>query len=367
MTTRILHIGTGSRGRHWLEIVRDYPHATSVAFVDNDPRSLDEARKLAGPCSAQFYTDLSVALREVPADVALIASPSFLHPKHALQALESGLTVLMEKPFATNLGDAHQVISKARAVGKHIIVAENYRFFAAERTVGQWLTENRLGRIANVVCVDRRKQPPSDQGPWIGKMDYPQLVEIAVHHFDSFRYLFQHNAVSMTARMFNPPGSLYRSGAATEALIEMEDNVAIVYFGTLVSHRYEYSLFIEGENGCLWTDRKRVWWRKKGWRFFLPVKLVSVPKGDERPYPRAGTTSLLNHVRDAVLHNKEAETSGQDNFWTLAMVETAVHSAEDTCRVSVSEVVKSVAPGGGDLALQPGKQQAVAQESAKRV
>jgi len=357
MAIRIIHIGTGSRGRHWLEIVRDYQDATSVAFVDKDPQALEEARKLLGRSPAQFHTDLRVALREVPADVALITSPSFLHAEHALQALESGLTVLTEKPFAINLADANQVIGKARAVGKHIIVAENYRFFAAERTVGQWLAENRLGRIATVVCVDRRNQPPSDQASWVGNMDYPQLGEIAIHHFDSFRYLFQRNATNITARMFNPPGSLYRSGAATEAMIEMEGSLPIVYFGTLASHRYEYSLSIEGENGCLWTDRKRVWWRKKGARFFSPVKLIPVPKGDELPYPRSGTTSLLNQVRDAVLHSKEAETSGRDNFWTLAMVAAAARSTEEARKVSVSEVVNSVAPKNVDLGLQPRIQQ----------
>jgi predicted dehydrogenase len=352
MAIRILHVGTGSRGRHWLEIVRDYPEATSVAFVDKDPKALDEARKLVGRTGAPLHTDLSVALREVPADVALITSPSFLHTEHALQCLEAGLTVLIEKPFATTLGDASQVIRKARSVGKHIVVAENYRFYAAERTVGQWLAADRLGGVATVVCVDRRNQPPSEQGPWVGNMDYPQLVEIAVHHFDSFRYLFRRNAVSISARMFNPPGSLYRSGAATEALIEMEGKLQIAYFGTLVSHRYEYSLLIEGENGSLWTDRKRVWWRKKGWRFFLPVKLVAVPKGDGLPYPRAGTTSLLNQVHDAVLHNKEAETSGRDNFSTLAMVAAVARSAEEKRSVSVSEVVNATTSENGEHLLE---------------
>src|SRR5215468_3183527 len=359
MAIRILHVGTGSRGRHWLEILRDYSDATSVAFIDKDPKALDEARKLVGRTGAPLHTDLSVALREVSADVALITSPSFLHIEHALQCLEAGLTVLIEKPFATTLGDAGQVIRKARAVGKQIVVAENYRFFAAERTVGQWLAANRLGRIATVVCVDRRNQPPSEQGPWVGNMDYPQLVEIAVHHFDSFRYLFRRNAVSISACLFNPPGSLYRSGAATEALIEMEGKLQIAYFGTLVSHRYEYSLLIEGENGSLWTDRKRVWWRKKGWPFFLPVKLVAVPRGDELPYPRAGTTSLLNQVRDAVLQNKEAETSGRDNFSTLAMVAAAARSAQEARKVSISEVVNSIVPENGELGLQTGIQQHV--------
>jgi predicted dehydrogenase/predicted AlkP superfamily phosphohydrolase/phosphomutase len=359
MAIRIIHVGTGSRGRHWLEIVRDYPDAVSVAFVDKDPKALNEAGKLVGRTGAPLHTDLSVALREVSADAALIASPSFLHTEHALQCLEAGLTILIEKPFATTLGDAAQVIRKARAVGKQIIVAENYRFYAAERTVGHWLASNRLGAIATVVCIDRRNQPPSEQGQWVGSMDYPQLIEIAVHHFDSFRYLFRRNAMSISACLFNPPGSLYRSGAATEALIEMEGKLQIAYCGTLVSHRYEYSLLIEGENGSLWTDRKRVWWRKKGWPFFVPVKLVAVSKGDELPYPRAGTTSLLNQVRDAVAQNKEAETSGRDNFSTLAMVVAAVRSAEEARKVSISEVVNSNVLENGKLGFQAGIQQHV--------
>ena len=59
-------------------------------------------------------------------------------------------------------------------------------------------------------------------------MDYPQLDEIAVHHFDSFRYLFHRNAISVNARAFNPRGSDYRSGAATEALIEMEGGPSVL-------------------------------------------------------------------------------------------------------------------------------------------
>lgn len=349
MAIRILHVGTGSRGRHWVEIVRDYPDAASVAFVDKDPKALDEALRLRGQSGVSSHTNLSVALRDVEADVALITSPSFLHTEHALQCLEAGLTVLIEKPFATTLADASQVIRKARAAGKHVIIAENYRFYAAERTMGQWLAAGRLGEIVTVVCVDQRNQPPSEQGPWVRTMDYPQLMEIAVHHFDSFRYLFGRNAVSVSARIFNPASSLYRSGAATEALIEMDGNLHVTYFGTLVGHRYEYSLLIDGERGSLWTDRKRVWWRKKSWPVFVPVKLVPVAKGDELPYPRAGTTSLLNQVRDAILQNKEAETSGRDNFSTLAMVAAVARSAEEGRSIAISELIAAATPETADV------------------
>src|SRR5258705_4540725 len=128
MAIRILHIGTGSRGRHWLDIVRDYPDATSVGFVDNNPEALNQTRKMVTHAPARFYTDLGTALREVPADAALITSPSFLHAEHILQVLEAGLSVLTEKPFTTKITDAFQLVGKAHSLRKHIIVAENYRF-----------------------------------------------------------------------------------------------------------------------------------------------------------------------------------------------------------------------------------------------
>ena len=100
-----------------------------------------------------------------------------------------------------------------------------------------------------------------------------------------------------------------------------------------------------------------MWWRKKGLEIFSARKARPGAKGDELPYPRAGTTSLLNQVRDAVLQNKEAETSGRDNFSTLAMVAAAVRSAEQARQVSVSELVDFIAPENGDLVLQRGRQQ----------
>jgi len=40
----IIHIGLGVRGKHWLEIVRDHPHSTSVGCVDPEASALDWTR-----------------------------------------------------------------------------------------------------------------------------------------------------------------------------------------------------------------------------------------------------------------------------------------------------------------------------------
>jgi predicted dehydrogenase len=336
MPIRLIQVGTGVRGRHWLQIVRDYADAIVVAYVDTDARALASAERVAGAAGARFFTNLEGAFREVAADAALIASPSCFHAEHAIRALQHGLHVMVEKPLATSVKVAEAVIEAADTMKRQVVVAENYRFFPAERTMRRWIGEGRLGPIATVTCVDRRAQPPSDLGPWASSMPYPQLIEIAVHHFDSFRYLLARRPLSVMARSSNPPGSEYGSGAATSALIEMEDGLTVLYSGSLCSHRYEYALWIEGKAGSLWTDRRRVWWRGRDQRFFFPVRLPAGRGRDGNRYPRAGTTALLNQLRDAVLRGVVPETSGRDNIWTVAMVEAAIRSVEERHAVAIS-------------------------------
>jgi predicted dehydrogenase len=269
----------------------------------------------------------------------LIASPSFLHGQQALQALDAGLAVMVEKPFSLDLAEALAVVERAYAVRRPVLVAENYRFFQAERTFRRLLDDGSVGQIGSALCIDRRAQPSSTQGPWVQEIEEPFITEIAVHHFDSFRYLFAREPVAMLANSYQPPLSDYRGHAALDAVIEMANGLLIHYGGTMVATRYEFGLWVEGSDGDLWTDRRRVWWRPKGRRFFRGAKLVPVPAGDEARYPKAGTVSLLNQFRDALTLGQVPETSGADNLWTLAMVEASMRSAREGRRVEIAEVL----------------------------
>jgi predicted dehydrogenase len=338
---KLLHIGLGVRGRHWLEIVRDRRDIVSVACVDPEETALRWVRERFPQLKDACYGSLDQALTRVRADTALIASPVVHHARHCMQALDAGLAVLVEKPFAASMAEAVQVARQAEQVGKPVVVGQNYRYIPVERTLRHLIREERIGTMISATCVSRRRRP--GKGTFLGTMDYPQLVDVGVHHFDSLRSTLGLNAVAIICRVDNPAWSDYRHGAMTEALIEMEGVVSVQYLGTLTSDRDEYSLWIEGERGVLCTDRKRIWWRKRGQRFFLPVWNISVPKGDALPYPREGTASLLDSLRDAVLHGTAAETSARDNLQTLAMVEAGKRSVECSRRVLIREILPDTA------------------------
>jgi predicted dehydrogenase len=342
VTIRILQIGAGIRGRHWAQLIKDYPDATCVALVEPDRGNLDQAKAIIGGGCA-YPGDLGEALGKVQADAALIVSPDRLHASQAIACLDAGLTVMIEKPFTPSVGEAAEVLARAQAVGKQVIVAEQYRFFRAERTLKKLLEDGALGRIDHAHLVDRRNMPAKTEGPWLASVDHPQLQAIAVHHFDSLRMLFG-KPLAITARGWNAPWSEYKGAANTEAFIDFGD-VQVQYMGTMRSHRFGFSLYIEGEKGALWTDRKRVFLRKGASRIYWPVKPVAVPKGDEAAYPKGGTVALLDALRDAVTGGKPAETRGEDNIWSIAMVEAGCRSDRERREVAIAEHWTGAIPG----------------------
>ena len=342
MAIKLLQSGVGIRGTHWAQFVAQHPDVEPVGLVDVDAAALERIKPHVGSASCTYFQDLDRALADSRADAVLIVSPSVLHAEQAIRCLDAGLTVMVEKPFGTSVAEAQRVLEHARAVGKQVIVAENYRFFPAERTVRRLLGEGFLGAIDHATLIDRRLMPSRTEGPWLAGIDYPQLQEVAIHHFDSLRSFFAPTPGRIAARVWNPPWTDYKHGANTEALIDFGD-VRVQYLGTMLSHRYGFSFWVEGEKGVLWTNRRYVAWRPRGSRWFRPLRNDKVPPGDEKKYPQGGTTSLLNSLRDAVLAGTPAETRGEDNIWTVAMVEAARLSDQEGRTVEIAEVYPGTA------------------------
>jgi len=90
VTVKVLQVGVGIRGSHWVGIVRDHPAVDAVGFVDPDPQAAARVRRIAG-AGAPVFPDLDAALAAVQADAALVVSPSALHAEHAPRALDAGL------------------------------------------------------------------------------------------------------------------------------------------------------------------------------------------------------------------------------------------------------------------------------------
>ena len=79
-------------------------------------------------------------------DGVVISSPHVLHYEHAVAALARGCHVLVEKPLTTTAADARDLIVKADAAGRQVIVPTGWNFKT-------WTDE------ARALVADRRDRP----------------------------------------------------------------------------------------------------------------------------------------------------------------------------------------------------------------
>jgi predicted dehydrogenase len=336
---RLVQIGLGGWGRSWKTVVDDQPGVQPVAYVDASEDALAATRALGVPAGLCFTT-LSDALHTRP-DVALVTTSAAGHAPVAQAALEAGLHVLVEKPFAPTLAEAARVTRLAEERGLTLMVAQNYRHHPAPRLAARLVEGGRLGDVT-LAEIDFRRgatrtAPPASPHHTI---DHPLLLDMAVPPFrpradgprargarrDGPRGPARLEPLPRPARRVRHPRTERRRTRELPRKLDQR--------GT--RHAVGGEWRVEGERGELaWTSRgdpgvpDRVRLRPPGGRA-RAVTLPSVASLD-----RAGVLAAFS---EAVRAGTEPESSGRDNLGTLAVTLAAIRSAERGRRVALTEL-----------------------------
>ena len=141
---RIAVIGTGM-GRLHLEAYQKAPDVELAAACDLNE---EEAREVAGRFGVKdVYTDYKEMLEKAGLDVVSIAVPNDLHAMMTVEALRAGAHVLCEKPMATTVEDAVEMVEEARRQKKLLMVHMNMRFGKESRILHEYASGGELGEV----------------------------------------------------------------------------------------------------------------------------------------------------------------------------------------------------------------------------
>ena len=137
--------GTGFVGRVHLEGIR------RLGFVDlyaiGEPQ-IEKARQLADEFGVEkTEADYRRILDDPAVDAVHVCTPNFLHAPIAKAALEAGKHVICEKPLATSVAEAKQLVATARAVGKRNATSHNLRYYPMVQHMRRMREDGDLGEI----------------------------------------------------------------------------------------------------------------------------------------------------------------------------------------------------------------------------
>ncbi|HEY2763834.1 MAG TPA: Gfo/Idh/MocA family oxidoreductase [Pseudonocardiaceae bacterium] len=139
---RVAVVGYGYWGSKHVRVLSGLP-GVHVTIVDQDADRLDEARR-SHP-SASVARCIDAVLSSV--DAVVVATPPGGHAEVALRALRSGRHALVEKPLATTVSDAQDMVDAAAANGVHLMVGHTFEYNAAVWKLKEIIDSGELGRI----------------------------------------------------------------------------------------------------------------------------------------------------------------------------------------------------------------------------
>ena len=93
------------------------------------------------------FTDLAEMYRQTKPNAVVICTPHTLHFEQAMQALDAGCHVLMEKPMVTNADHAHTVAKKVEQTGLILAVAYNTPCTPEFGYLRQLIRDKTLGKL----------------------------------------------------------------------------------------------------------------------------------------------------------------------------------------------------------------------------
>ena len=136
-----------------------------AAIVTGNPERRAQAER-DHPDARLYATAGDLLADSARYDLAVVATANVVHASLSQAALQAGLAVVVDKPMAASLADAHAMLDAARSAGRLLTVFHNRRFDADYLTVRRLVDDGVLGALTRLESrFDRFREAPRE-GAW---------------------------------------------------------------------------------------------------------------------------------------------------------------------------------------------------------
>ena len=184
MKTALIGLGRIGWQYHLPQIVK-HEGFELAAVVDTNPERLREAEVAYG---VRGYADAAEMLAKEAPELVVVASPTVFHRQHAMDALRAGAHVFLDKPMACSLSEAREIVDRARACNRKLMVYKPHRATAEALAARQVLDSGLLGRV---YMIRRASNGYNRRADWqaFEKNGGGMLSNYGAHYIDQLLYL----------------------------------------------------------------------------------------------------------------------------------------------------------------------------------
>ncbi len=328
MINNIGIVGLGSIGRRHLQLVKELRPELNIIAVRSGMGKRVEEEKLISAVVHSLDEAIDYGI-----EVSIIATPAVYHIKQAIELMERGVHVLIEKPLSHSLNNINELLKvrkKSKVVG---LVGYCLRYNLGALKFNDMLINKKIGHILHVQ-VDCGSYLPD----WRKGMDYREsvsakaelgggvLLELS-HELDYIRWFF--------GEMKSVSAKIQNSGTLD---INVEDSVDMIF-----ASEQGYSVSVHLDFNSRNTRRECVARCSNGDLIWDAIanKVTWHPAGEikeNETYQNDGDyiyREQLKHFFDCIGKNKEPVVSIDDGIKVMQIIEAARKSNETGLKVQV--------------------------------
>jgi len=179
---RVGVVGVGHLGRHHARLYASFPDVELVAVVDRDDA---RARSVASEYGCDALGIVGGLVGRI--DAASVAVPTAFHRAVAVELLEAGIDVLIEKPLARELSEADAILQAAERNERLVMVGHTERYNPAVRALLRAVDAPRFFEIHRLAAFSARST------------DIDVVLDLMIHDLDLLLELDGSEVVSIDA------------------------------------------------------------------------------------------------------------------------------------------------------------------------
>jgi len=204
-------------------------------------KNFEQAKKIGERYGTAYYKDYEELLDKV--DAVSIAIPTSMHKKVATDFIKRGIHCLVEKPIASTIEEAKEMIKEAERNGVKLMVGHVERFNPAVTKLKELVEKGTLGKL---ILISTRRV-----GPFVSRIrDVGIIIDSATHDIDIARYLVGKDPINVFAK-----SGRVKSEKEDHAIVVLDfgDVAASIEVNWFTPHKVR-SLVATGTEGIAYLD-----------------------------------------------------------------------------------------------------------------
>lgn len=308
-----------------------------VALCDVVPENMqDKINKFDLPKSIRLYTDYKELLIKEKPDLIAICTESGKHGQIALDCIEAGSHLIIEKPIALSLEEADEIINKAKEKNIKVSACHQNRFNKSIQKIREAVEEERFGRLLHGTAHIRwnRGEDYYTQAPWRGtwEQDGGALMNQCIHNIDLLRWMMGDDILEVVGMTDNMKHNFIEAEDLGMALIKFANGSYGIIEGTtnIYPQNLEETLYIFGDRGTVKAGGKSVNIIEE-WHFADMKDDADEVKAKYQENPPNvygfGHNPLYADVIDAIKNDRDPYVTAEDGRRALELVLAIYKSA----------------------------------------